>query len=124
MSIIKDGLLYAKTHEWVKIEGDMATVGVSDFAQKQLTDVVYVDLPDVGKEAHSGKPLLTIESVKSAEDVFSPVDGTVQDVNRELSDEPEKINKDPFGAWLVRIKLKNKPSGLMTPEEYKKFIGE
>ncbi|MGP6207422.1 glycine cleavage system protein GcvH [Cuniculiplasma sp. SKW3] len=124
MSVIKDGFLYAKTHEWVRIEGDIATVGVSDFAQKQLTDVVYVDLPDVNKKVTAGKPMLTIESVKSAEDVFSPVDGTIIEVNGELGDKPELINQSPYDSWLVKIKLSSNPSGLMNSQEYKKFIGE
>ncbi|MGP6239902.1 glycine cleavage system protein GcvH [Cuniculiplasma sp. SKW4] len=124
MSVIKDGLLYAKTHEWVKIEGDIATVGVSDFAQKQLTDVVYVDLPDVNKKVTAGKPMLTIESVKSAEDVFSPVDGTIIEVNGELGDKPELINQSPYDSWLVKIKLSSNPSGLMNSQDYRKFIGE
>ena len=124
MSIIKDDLLYAKTHEWVKIEGDIATVGVSDFAQKQLTDVVYVDLPDLNKKVATGRPMLTVESVKSAEDVFSPVDGTVIEVNHSLEDKPELINKSPYESWLVKIKINSKPAGLMNSQEYRKFIGE
>ena len=124
MSIIKDDLLYAKTHEWVKIEGDIATVGVSDFALKQLTDVVYVDLPDLNKKVATGRPMLTVESVKSAEDVFSPVDGTVIEVNHSLDDKPELINKSPYESWLVKIKINSKPAGLMNSQEYRKFIGE
>ncbi|MCL4345979.1 MAG: glycine cleavage system protein GcvH [Candidatus Thermoplasmatota archaeon] len=124
MSVIKEGLLYARTHEWVSIDGETATVGVSDFAQKQLTDVVYVDLPDLNRKVFAGKPMLTVESVKSAEDVFSPVDGTVIEVNRALDDKPELINRDPYNSWLVKIRLDSKPSGLMSPEEYRKFIGE
>lgn len=124
MSIIKDGLLYAKTHEWVKIDGDVATVGVSDFAQKQLTDVVYVDLPDVNRKVTAGKPMLTIESVKSAEDVFSPADGTIIEVNGEIGDKPELINQAPYDSWLVKIKLSSNPSGLMNSQDYRKFIGE
>ncbi len=120
---VPEGLKYAKTHEWVRIENGIATVGISDFAQQQLTDIVYVDMPKQGKKVKSGESLLSIESVKSAEDVFSPVSGVVESVNPDLEMKPELINSDPYGSWIVRVKLDSEPSGLMNAQEYRKFIG-
>lgn len=121
---VPEGLMYAKTHEWVRIENGIAIVGISDFAQQQLTDIVYVDMPKQGKKVKNGETLLSIESVKSAEDVFSPVSGVVESVNTELDMKPELINSDPYGSWIVRMKLDSEPSGLMNAKEYRKFIGE
>ncbi|MCL4357121.1 MAG: glycine cleavage system protein GcvH [Candidatus Thermoplasmatota archaeon] len=121
---VPDGLMYAKTHEWVRIENGIAIVGISDFAQQQLTDIVYVDMPKQGKKVKNGETLLSIESVKSAEDVFSPVTGVVESVNTDLDMKPELINSDPYGSWIVRVKLDSEPSGLMNAGEYRKFIGE
>ena len=121
---VPDDLKYAKTHEWVRIESGTATIGISDFAQQQLTDIVYVDMPKPGKKVKSGETLLSIESVKSAEDAFSPVSGIVEGINDALEQNPELINSDPYGSWIVRIKLDGEPKGLMDANEYRKFIGE
>lgn len=120
-------LKYSKEHEWVKLEGDIAIVGVTDFAQKQLTDIVFVELPEKGKKVEQGKQMAVIESVKSVSDVFSPVTGEVIEVNEELKDNPEVINRDPYGGgWIVKIKIDNEDelNSLMTAEEYEKFTKE
>lgn len=124
MSLVPDNLRYTKTHEWIKEEGENVIIGITDFAQKQITDIVFVDLPKVGKKAQSGKPLLTIESVKSAEDIISPVDGDVVDINTVLEQKPEAINEDPYGTWIVKIKKSGDIKESMSAEEYRKFTGE
>jgi len=125
MSQVPENLRYTKTHEWMKAEGSTVTVGITDFAQKQLTDIVYIDLPKAGTSKKEGEVLLTVESVKSAEDVFTPVSGEVVTVNNALSDSPELINKDSYANWLVKIKTdENVSSKGLSASEYKKFIGE
>ncbi len=124
MSIVPDNLYYTKSHEWFLIENGIATVGITDYAQHQLTDIVYVDFPKVGASKNIGETLLTIESVKSAEDVYSPVTGEIIEINKELESKPELINEDPYKNWLVRIKLSSKDFEKMSAEEYKKYIGE
>ncbi len=124
MSNIPEDLKYTKTHEWVRTNGTEVEIGVTDFAQKQLTDVVYVDLPEVGKEIKSGDILLTVESVKSAEEVFSPVTGKITAVNKELESKPELINQEPYNSWLVKIKLNEEIKGTLTAEEYRKLTGQ
>ena len=105
---VEEKLRYSKTHEWVRREGAEAVVGISDYAQDKLSDVVFVDLPAVGKELQLGKSFLVIESVKAAEEVFAPVTGTVTARNERLVKEPELVNKEPFAeGWLVRVKLAN-----------------
>ena len=101
-----DGLKYSEKHEWLKIDGEEGTVGITFHAQKEMGDVVFVELPEVGKEVKAGDALLDIESVKAAEQVYSSVAGTVAAVNEELNDHPEKVNKDPYGeGWMVRLRL-------------------
>ncbi|MEM0158802.1 MAG: glycine cleavage system protein GcvH [Thermoplasmataceae archaeon] len=124
MTEIPKNLKYTKTHEWFKDEGGIITVGITDFAQKQLTDIVYIELPPIGAEKKSGEPLLTIESVKSAEDVYSPVDGVVVEVNKDLSNKPELVNSDPYKYWMVKIRKTGKVVQALGPDEYKKHIGE
>ena len=117
------GLKYSKEHEWVKIDGDTVTVGITDFAQKQLTDIVFVELPEKGKQATASKPMAAIESVKSVSDVFAPVSGEIVGINNKIVESPEIINKDPYGeGWFVKIKVKDKDEldKLMTAEEYEK----
>jgi glycine cleavage system H protein len=125
MSNVPENLKYTKTHEWVRTEGNVAFVGITDYAQHQLTDVVYVDFPKKGETKKKGGVLLTIESVKSAEDVYSPVDGEVIEINQDLTAKPELINQDPYKYWLVKLSLKpgTKVEGL-SPADYKKHIGE
>lgn len=99
---------YTKDHEWIDVKGEVGTIGLTDYAQSQLGDIVFVDLPDVGATPEAGKPLGAIESVKAASDIYAPVSGEVVAVNGELRDAPEKVNADPHGAgWLVKVRLKN-----------------
>ncbi len=124
MSKVPEDLKYTKSHEWIRLKGDVAEIGISDYAQQQLTDIVYVDFPKVGATKKSGDVLLTVESVKSAEDVFSPVSGEVVEVNSDLENAPELLNTDSYANWIVKIHLSEQPSGLMSAEEYRKHIGE
>ncbi|HVP19685.1 MAG TPA: glycine cleavage system protein GcvH [Spirochaetia bacterium] len=116
---------YAKTHEWVRMDGAEAVVGISDYAQDKLSDVVFVDLPAVGKELKKETSCMVIESVKAAEEVFAPVSGVVAARNEKLVKSPELVNKDPFGdGWLVRVRLSDAKEldSLMDPASYKKFV--
>ncbi len=118
---------YAKSHEWVRMEGDVAVVGVSDYAQHLLSDVVYVELPEVGDEVNAETAMGTVESVKAAEDVNAPISGEVTDVNTELEDNPEWVNEDPYGkAWLVKITPKDGSQfeALMDATAYEAFVQE
>jgi glycine cleavage system H protein len=122
---VDENLRYAKTHEWVRREGAEAVIGISDYAQDKLSDVVFVDLPDIGKTLEAGKPFLVIESVKAAEDVFCPVSGTVTARNERLVKEPELVNKDPFGeGWLVKVKLSDprEADALLDAAAYKALL--
>lgn len=116
---------YTKDHEWVKVDGDVGTIGITDFAQKQLGDVVYVELPEAGKELEFHQSLGVVESVKAVSDVFSPISGEVVVINEGLNDNPELLNEDPHGkGWILKIKIKN-PSELeklMSVGDYEKFL--
>ncbi len=122
--IVKDGLYYTKTHEWLKVDGDVASIGITDFAQNQMSDIVYVDFPKVGAIIKAGEILGTVESVKSAEDFYSPVTGRVVEVNKTLEKTPEEINKNPYDAWIVKLKISNPAelNNLMKKEAYEKII--
>lgn len=116
---------YAKTHEWVRIEGEAAVIGISDYAQDKLSDIVFVELPDVGKELKAGAACMVIESVKAAEEVFSPVSGSVVGRNEALEKSPELVNSDPFGqGWLVRVKLSApaEAASLMDAAAYSSYL--
>jgi len=118
---------YTKEHEWIKIEGGVGTVGISDYAQHELGDVVYVEMPKVGAKLEANQPFGTVESVKAVSEIYSPVSGEVVEVNTALGNEPEKINKEPHGAaWIVRIKLSNPKEleGLMDAAAYQNYIAE
>ena len=118
-------LKYSKEHEWVNVEGGIATVGITDFAQKQLTDIVFVELPEKGKHVTQGKAMAVVESVKSVSDVFAPISGEVVDVNNELTDAPEILNKEPYGkGWIAKVKIENKGEldNLLTAEKYGEFL--
>ena len=118
-------LQYTKSHEWIRIEGDSATIGISDYAQDSLGDVVFVELPDVGVSYEAGAPFGAIESVKAASDVYLPVGGEVIEVNAPLLDQPELLNSDPYGeGWLVKIKLAEGVGALMSAEAYEKYVDE
>jgi len=116
---------YTKDHEWVKVEGDEALVGITDFAQKQLGDVVYVELPEVGTELEYHQSLGVIESVKAVSDMYSPIAGKVMAVNEGLNDAPEQLNEDPHGkGWIVRLKVTaaTEIEKLMSIDDYEKFL--
>lgn len=121
MTDIKEDLLYTRTHEWLRIEGDEVTIGVTDYAQEQLTDIVYVeDLPDLDDELDTGDPICVLNSVKSASEVYTPVGGIVLEANTTLEDEPELINNSPYeDGWIIRLKVPGvKATDFMTSEDY------
>jgi glycine cleavage system H protein len=118
---IPENLMYTAEHEWVTIEGAVASVGITDFAQQALGEVVYVSVPAAGTEVTAGEPCGEVESTKSVSDIYSPVDGEVLESNPEIDDDPGLVNTDPYGAgWLLRIRLADdaEPAGLLTAEEY------
>jgi len=126
MSNIPGQLRYAASHEWIQVEGTVGTVGITDHAQHELSDVVYVDLPKVGALAVAGAVVAVIESVKAASDIYSPASGEVTEVNSALTAKPELVNQDPYGAWLYRLKLAN-PTELDSLKDavaYQAQIGE
>jgi glycine cleavage system H protein len=121
-----DNLRYTKDHEWILVEGDSATVGITDHAQEEMGDIVYVDLPKTGTHLEQSKSLGSVESVKAVSDVYSPVSGDVTEINTALADAPEKLNEDPYGGgWLVKLKLSDpgQVSSLMTAAEYQTYVG-
>ena len=116
---------YTKEHEWIKIDGDTAIIGITDFAQDQLTDVVFVELPEVSKQIEQNDNLCVVESVKSVSDILSPVSGEIVEVNNALENSPALVNNDSFeGGWIVKLKVKNETEldQLMTAEEYDKYL--
>lgn len=108
MSKVIEGLYYAESHEYVKVEGDYGYIGITDYAQNALGNIVYVDMPEVDDEVEAGKDFGAVESVKAASDLISPVSGTVVEVNEALEDAPELINKDAFGNWIIKVSLSDK----------------
>lgn len=127
MSLIPEELLYSADHEWVKIEGNVATCGISDHAQHSLTDIVFVELPESGRGVRQGEQVAVVESVKAASDVYSPVSGTVIAVNSELENAPELVNQDPYGkGWMFRIELaaQSGKENLMDAAAYRAQCGE
>lgn len=122
---VLSGLKYSKTSEWAKVEGDNVRVGLTDYAQHELTDIVFVELPKIGAKTKQAEPMATVESVKAAADFYAPITGDVVEVNKKLEDQPELLNKDPFGdGWMVVIKMSNKKdlNNLMDPEAYVKHV--
>ena len=123
---VPDDLKYAETHEWIRVDGDTGVVGITDHAQNELTDIVYVDPPQVGAVVAAGQPAAVVESVKAASDIYSPADGEVLEVNASLSSEPALVNTSPYeGGWLYKMRLSN-PSQLDTlksPDDYRTQIG-
>ena len=121
---IPEDLQYAKSHEWVRIEGDTATIGITDHAQDELGDVVFVELPDEGATFDAGESFGTVESVKAVSDLYTPVGGEVVEVNSALEDAPENINEDPYGeGWIVKLRTTDR-ADLLSPEEYEKLVEE
>lgn len=120
MSKIVEGLLYSESHEWVKVDGDTAIIGVSDFAQEEMGDITYVDMPDEGDELKAGDDFGALESVKTSSELFSPVSGKVVAVNSELEDAPERINEDAFGAWIIKVEMSDRSEldSLLTAAAY------
>lgn len=125
MKVVK-GLLYTNDHEWVKVDGETAMIGIADHAQDQLGDIVYVELPEVDDEIEKGEDFSAVESVKAAADVYMPISGNVIEINEELMDSPELLNTDPYENWMVKIDIldKSELDDLMTSEEYEKFLAE
>ncbi len=122
-----DDRKYSKQHEWCKVEANTATVGITDYAQKALTDIVFVELPKVGANVEQGKPMCVLESVKSVSDVFAPVSGEVVEVNSELDSKPDLVNKDPFEeGWIAKIKLAKQEElgNLLDSKQYDAFVEE
>jgi glycine cleavage system H protein len=125
MSYPKD-FKYTKEHEWLKLDGETATIGITDYAQESLGDIVFVEQPKVGSQITAGKTFGSVESVKAVSDLYAPASGAVTEVNGELATSPEKINQDAHGTWLIKIKLSN-PSelnSLLSAEDYAKFTAE
>ncbi|WP_300410678.1 glycine cleavage system protein GcvH [Lagierella sp.] len=123
---VEKGYLYTKDHEWVKVDGDIAEIGVCDYAQNNLGDIVYVDLPDEDDEVEVEEEIASVESVKAAAEVMSPVSGTVVEVNEELDDDPALLNKAPYEAWICKIEMSDKSEldNLMSDAEYEEFVKE
>jgi len=122
---VRDDLKYTKTHEWVKIQGNKAIIGITDRAQTELTDIVFVELPDAGKDLTQGEELCVVESVKSVSEIYSPISGTITKVNKELEDAPETINESPYDdGWIVEMEItqQSELDNLLDAEGYKKSV--
>lgn len=117
-------LKYSKSHEWIKYEGDVAVVGISDFAQDALGDVVFVNLPQVGDEVVAGESFGDVESVKAVSDLISPVSGTIVEINEELDDSPENLNSDPYGSWIIKVENIIEEEDLLDAAAYEAFCAE
>jgi len=127
MSLIPPDLRYAKTHEWLKVEGDTATIGITDFAQGELSDVVFVELPAPGKTVKQNDPFGTVEAVKAVSDIYAPVSGEVTAVNENLRNAPDTVNKDPYGqGWMIKIRMSNpaEASALLAAADYEKLAAK
>ncbi|MCL6439832.1 MAG: glycine cleavage system protein GcvH [Rubrobacteraceae bacterium] len=123
MNVPQD-LKYTRTHEWVRIEGDAATIGITDHAQDELGDVVFVDLPEVGTSLSPGDSFGSVESVKAVSDLYSPLGGEITEVNSSLEESPEKINEDPYGeGWIIRLRYSGEAE-LLSPEDYQRLLEE
>lgn len=122
---IPEGLLYTKDHEWVKIQGDTALIGITDFAQSELGDIVYVDISSVGQDVAAHEIFGTVEAVKTVSDLYMPVAGKVLEVNPALDGNPEKVNEDPYGdGWMIKIQVSGSTDGLLSAAKYKELIGQ
>lgn len=126
MSKVLEGLLYSETHEWVKVEGDIAVIGITDFAQAEMGNITYVDMPSEDDEVSMDEDFGALESVKASSELVSPVSGIVISVNEELETNPELVNTDPYGAWIIKVKLSDPAqlNTLMKPEEYTALISK
>lgn len=125
MASYPKNLKYTKEHEWLKLDGKSASVGITDYAQQALGDIVFVELPKAGAQVEAGKPFGTVESVKSVSEIYAPVSGKVTAVNEELATAPEKINSDAHNAWMIKIETSGAPAdGLLSADDYEKFVTE
>jgi glycine cleavage system H protein len=127
MSVVKPDLKYTKDHEWVRIDDKVAKIGITDHAQTELTEIVFVELPGAGKEVKAGEVIGNVESVKTVSEVFSPISGVVKEANGKLMDSPELLNKDPYGeGWIAVIEMSDlgEASSLMSADDYQKMLGE
>jgi len=121
---VKSDLFYTKDHEWVLFQGDTAAIGITDHAQSQLGDIVFVELPEVGTSVKTGDTLGVVESTKAVSDFYSSVEGNVTAVNNDLPNSPDLLNSDPYGSWLVKVKFTKKSTDLMDAKAYSKYLGE
>src|SRR5688572_30972012 len=122
---IPEGLKYTKDHEWVKIDGNTAIVGITDFAQSELGDIVYIDINTVGQEVGEHEVFGTVEAVKTVSDLYMPLAGKIVEVNKGLDTSPEKVNADPYGeGWMVKVEVTGKTDGLLSAKAYKELIGK
>ena len=121
---VREGLLYTKSHEWIKMDGEIAWIGLTDFAQSELGNIVFVNLPEQDDSVIVGESFADVESVKAVSDVFSPVSGNVIEINEELQDSPEKINEEPYEAWFVKIGDITDKEEFLTASEYEAFLAK
>ncbi len=122
---VPEELQYTKSHEWVRTEDDTATIGITDHAQEELGDIVYIELPEQGATFEAGDSFGTVESVKAVSDLYTPVGGEVVEVNEALGDSPEKINEDPYGeGWILEVRVSDEGAGLLSATEYEQFLEE
>lgn len=124
---VRNGLLYTRDHEWLRVEGKHALMGITDYAQKSLHEIIYVELPNVNQRVNQGEPIGSVESVKATSDIFSPVTGKVVEVNDTLMNSPEAINESPYEeGWILRIEIAREPEleNLMDPDEYRRYLDE
>lgn len=126
MSNIPENLRYSKDHEWVRVDGDTAAIGITDYAQHALGDVVYIDMPRVGDKLGTHESFGSVESVKAVSEIFTPLAGEIVEVNEEINDTPEAVNKDPYGAaWMIKVKMDNpgEADAMLSAEEYEEYLG-
>lgn len=124
MSEIKENLFYTESHEWVEYSDDIVVIGLSDYAQEELGDVVFVNLPEIGEKINVGEAFCDVESVKAVSDIISPVAGEVVEINDELADNPEMLNKDCYGSWICKVGKITGEGNLMDAKAYEKFLAE
>ena len=124
--IVPENLHYTKEHEWLKVQGDTAIMGITDYAQKSLHEIVFVDLPEIGRKVKQMESIGTVESVKAVSEIYTPISGEIIEVNTELNEKPELVNQDPYGrGWIAKIRLENLDNeikNLLTPQQYREFL--
>ena len=124
--VVPEKLYYTKEHEWLKIEDDTATMGITDYAQKSLHEIVFVDLPQIKRKVRQMEPIGTVESVKAVSEIYTPISGEIIEVNKELNEKPELVNQDPYGkGWIVKMRhenLDNEIKNLLTPQQYREYL--